>query len=171
MPLPRSSRQSEPKQIDSRWSSADNDPPAGAATAVLDPPVPEVAAAEPIEVTEAPPEAEAPRTSDFVRIKHLHVGIYPKDSIVPVSAFENVQRLLDLEAVEYDLDATEASAISDDMAVASRLSQPVALHQTIPRAPWAAASVVDLIGPAVPSTASRFSVPPPYQSITVAEPQ
>lgn len=139
---------------DPRWSSPD-------ASEEL----PEESPESPVEVA-AEPVAE---TAPFVRIKHPMVGHYLKDSVVPVVAFENLERLLGLGAVEYDRFATEATIVDETVAMATRLSAPPPQSQMIPRAPWVNASVGDLLGPATPRLVPpRFDVgAPSHQTITV----
>lgn len=101
------------------------------------------------EVTEEVEEAETasvrPKTSAFVRCVGP-VGQYPAGSVLPATAFEYLENLLKLGAVEYDFEATEEKLGGDEQTqyLLASTKRPVAL--TVPQAPWISASAANLLG-------------------------
>lgn len=108
--------------------------------------------------------------AQFVRVVKGQLGAYPQGSNVLTIMFEpnRVRQLLDMGIIEYNYEATEASPVDHDIAVAATLSRPLSLPGSIPNAPWVSATAGDLLGPAV-ARPTRFTEPTPaFQIITDA---
>lgn len=90
-------------------------------------------------------EVKEVKTSEFVRCVGP-VGQYPAGSVLPATAFEFLDNLLKLGAVEYDLEATEEKLGGDEQTryLLASTKRPVAL--TVPQAPWITASAANLLG-------------------------
>lgn len=134
----RSPEAVDPK-ITGTWSSPDTDLPVDA------------------EIVENETEVEEePQTqpSDFVRILHNQVGRYPRGSVLPVSAFEHLENLLNLGALEYDYTATAEHIEGNQEHMASVDGVGQVVLQTIPNAPWISAAAHNLLGATYVSIAS-----------------
>src|SRR5215831_12016894 len=94
--------------------------------------------------------------ADFVRVLQGTVGLggdaYAAGSSIPVMLFDtaNLERLLALRVVEYDAQATRASAADQTLGAARRVAQSPGLNQVVPTAPWAQCSLGEILGPAIP---------------------
>lgn len=86
-----------------------------------------------------------------VRMKH-QVGQYTAGSVVPANCFPELERLLRIGSVEYTNERPSAQPVDETIATGMALAAPVAASGGIARAPWAQASVQDILGPAFPRT-------------------
>jgi hypothetical protein len=94
-------------------------------------------------VSDVPEEEE--RTAAFVKLNTM-VGRYPQGSILPASAFEYIDNLLNLGAVEYDFDATDEFIAGNREHVDLLASVQQSSARIIPQAPWVNASPQNLLG-------------------------
>lgn len=91
------------------------------------------------------PQAPKIKKAEFVRMVTM-VGRYPAGSILPAAAFESLDRLLELGAVEYDFDASAEFIAGNPEHVALLASSQSLAPQTIPHAPWINSSPANLLG-------------------------
>lgn len=152
-----------------------DEPEAGFEGVFAPPPVPVATTTAPVTDRPAEPMRAAPANvplgapTPFVRILHNQVGAYARGSIVPAAAFENLQRLLELEAVAYDRDATVETVPDPAFTTAMSLAAPANATPNLPRAPWAQASVADILGPAGTRYATRLEGTYSYQPAPVVQ--
>lgn len=106
---------------------------------------PDLQVAEPEDKTETEPVAEV-ATAEYVRILHNYVGLYAQGSIIPASAFEQVQRLIDAGAIEYAFGEVIQTLSGDQDAIDSVSGVLSASRQTIPSAPWSTSAAHNLLG-------------------------
>jgi hypothetical protein len=99
----------------------------------------------------------------------LHqTGAYPPGSIVPATCFSDIQRLLNLDAIEYTYEEINAAGPDPSMVSAMGASQPVpTTPQGTARPPYSQATVRDILGPALPRdfTPGRQQQRPGYTSM------
>jgi hypothetical protein len=109
---------------------------------------------EPLEEEEqeaAPPQ----RVAEFVRL-NTAVGRFPQGSVLRAGNFEYLSNLLNLNAVEYDYEATEEHVAGSPDLLSALNSATFTNALSIPQAPWINEAAVTILGARyIPSALAR----------------